>query len=472
MQKPATMQISGKLHSAKKHLVKLFSTILAFLLIFQTFAYGAQIKGRTIPLIRDAEIEALVADYARPILQAAGLRPNINVILVNDQSFNAFVDGQRIFINIGTLMQAETPNEVIGVIAHETGHLAGGHQYRLREQIKHAQTLAVIGMLVGLGAGIAGGTGGSGTVGAAGGGLAAGSSEIALRTLMSYQRSEEAAADRSAITYLNKTGQSAKGMLKTFERFSSALALSGTRIDPYRISHPLPRERIAALETFAKQSVFFNKKDSPELQQRHDMARAKIAGNTGNFTTMRRMFASNPRGLAARYGEAILALENATPRAALTKVRALVNEQPANPYFQELLGDVFIRENNPSAAAQAYKKAVTLDARKSSQIRISYGRALLLTNNRDNIKQAIYEIKSGIKSEPAYAPAYSFLAMAYGRQGQIGLADLAMADMHYYNGAYAQARIFAVRAQKKLQKNSADWLRAQDILSTTDKASR
>ncbi|RCL04103.1 MAG: peptidase [Candidatus Tokpelaia sp. JSC189] len=461
------IQISKNWYFVKKQLARLLSAFLTFLLTFQVFAYGSQTKDATIALVRDAEIEALVADYAKPLLQSAGLHSNINVNLVNDQNFNAFIDGQRIFINIGTLLQAETPNEVIGVIAHETGHLASGHQYRLREQIKHAQTLSVIGMLVGLGAGIVGSSGSNSDVAAAGVGLAAASGEIALRTLMSYQRSEEVAADHLAITYLNKTGQSAKGMLKTFERFSNLLSLSSTRIDPYRISHPLPRERITALEKLAKESVYFNKKDSAELQLRHNMARAKIAGNMGNFTMMRRMFASNPQGLPARYGEAILALENATPQVALTKIRALVNEQPERPYFHELLGDAFIRTNNPSAAAEAYKKAVMLDPHKSSQIRFTYGRALLLTNNASDIRLAINEIKSSIKSDPTYTPAYSFLAIAYARQGKIGLANLATADMHYYNGNYPQARIFAARAQRKLQKSSAEWLRAQDILSIT-----
>jgi len=467
MRKSFSASLSEKSLSVKKQMSNLPGMVLATMFAIQPFFTGiARAENRAVPLIRDAEIETLVSDYTKPILQAANIHSNIQVILVNDQSFNAFVDGQRIFINIGTLMQAETPNEVIGVIAHETGHLAGGHQYRLREQLKHAQNLAVIGMLVGLGTGIAGGNSAAG----AAGGIAAGSGEIAMRTLMSYQRSEEAAADRSAITYLNRTGQSAKGMLKTFERFSSALSLSGTRIDPYRISHPLPRERIAALETLARKSPYFDKKDSPALQQRHDMARAKIAANTGNFSMLRRMFSSNPHGLPARYGEAITAIENSSPKTALAKVRLLVNDQPDNAYFQELLGDALIRANDPAAAAQAYKKAAMLDTRKSSQIRISYGRALLLTNNSNNISLAVNEIKSGIKSEPAYAPAYSFLAMAYGRQGQIGLADLATADMHYYSGDYTQARIFAVRAQKKLKPNSSDWLRAQDILSTTEKA--
>ena len=58
----------------------------------------------SVPIVRDAEIEALVRDYARPILGAAGLsKSNIDIILVNDRRFNAFVAGRRIFINTGAL---------------------------------------------------------------------------------------------------------------------------------------------------------------------------------------------------------------------------------------------------------------------------------------------------------------------------------------------------------------------------------
>jgi len=463
----------GKAECAVFYRSVLLRVFFVSLLVFQPLLpVLGQAQGRRIPLIRDAEIEALVADYARPILKAAKLRTNIEVILVNDRSFNAFVDGQRIFVNIGALMQAETPNEIIGVIAHEVGHLAGGHQQRMREQLKKAQTLAAIGMLVGIGAVATGAASGNGDAGAAGGGIVAGSSELAMRSLLHYQRSEETAADRSAIIYLDRTGQSARGMLTTFERFSNALSFSGTRVDPYRVSHPLPRERIATLEALAKKSSHFNKKDSAELQRRHDMARAKIVASLGNLSALRRMFVADPRGLPARYGEAILAAESGSPQIALGKVRPLVNEQPQNPYFQELLGDTLIRANNPAAAAAAYKKAAAFDKRNSSILRISYGRALLLSGGRNNAAQAVNEIKNGLRREPEFAAGYRILAMAYGQLGKTGLADLAMADMHYYSGVYGQARIFAVRAQKNLARNSSDWLRAQDILNVTGKGGK
>ena len=455
--KPIFVQIKLTLHF-----------LLAFMLVSTNFGNSATAQSRSISLVRDAEIESLVRDYARPLLKAAGLRSDIEVILVDDMSFNAFVDGARIFINVGALMQSETPNEIIGVIAQEIGHLAGGHQNRLREQMKRAQTMAVIGMLVGIGAGVAGSSTGNSDAGAAGGAIAMGSSDVAMRTLMAYQRGEESAADRSAINYLAKTQQSAKGMLITFDRLGRSLNLSGTRIDPYRSSHPLPPERIAALETLAKQSPYFEKKDPEDLQLRHDMARAKIAGNTKRLSELRRMFSKNPRSLPARYGDTIIAVATARPQDGVTKARALVKEQPQNAYFQELLGDALLRANDAQGAAEAYKRASSLDKARSSLLRINYGRALLATNKPANLNLAVSEIKAGLRNEPSFSSGYGVLAQAYGRQGQTGLADLATADMYYYGSEFKQARIFAVRAQRSLKPNSAEWLRAQDILTSTE----
>ncbi|MEN5246806.1 MULTISPECIES: M48 family metalloprotease [Brucella/Ochrobactrum group] len=426
----------------------------------------AQSRGGGVPIVRDAEIEALVADYAAPILKVAGLGGRgVRVILVNSPSFNAFVDGRRIFINTGAIMQAETPNEIIGVIAHESGHLAGGHQERLREQLSRARNMAIIGMLLGVGAGVAGAASGSGNAAGAGAGIAMGSGEMAMRSVLNYQRTEEMTADRLAVNYLNATGQSTKGMLNTFERFASALSLTGTQIDQYRISHPLPRERIANLEELARKSPHFNKTDSPALQLRHDMARAKIAAYSGNMGALQRMFRSNPGGLPARYGNAITTFLNGSARAALPKFDALVKEQPNNPYFQEMRGEVLIKANDAAGATRAFQKAVSLDPRKSPLLRMSYGRALMLTGAKANMPTAIKEIKAGIASDPEFPGGYGYLAQAYGQQGDMALADLATADMNYYSGKLQQAQIFAIRAQKQMKPRSPEWLRAQDIIN-------
>lgn len=431
------------------------------------FAPPARAQGQqSVPIVRDAEIEALVRDYARPILKAAGLsKSGIDIILVNDDSFNAFVAGRRMFINTGALMIAETPSEIIGVIAHEAGHIAGGHQERLRDQLARAQTMAIVASLLGIGATIAGAATDSRGLASAGGGIAMGGAEVARRGLLGYQRTEETTADRSALEYLSRTGQSAKGMLKTFERFASTLALSGARVDPYQLSHPMPRERIANLSTLAKASPHFDRADPPDLQLRHDLARAKIAAYTQGPSTVRRLFRNDPRGLAATYGDAIATYLNGSPRNAIAKADALIEAQPKNPYFHELRGEILMKANRPAHAAEAFATAIRLDPARSGMLQVAHGQALLATGKPELVKKAVAELRKGLDRDPENVAGYRFLAQAYGQLGEIGQAELATAEGHFHSGNHQDARIFAARAQTKLKRGAPAWVRAQDIIN-------
>lgn len=439
----------------------------AALLFSQAAPAFAQQTGGKVPIVRDAEIEALVSDYAKPILAAAGLggRP-VRIVLVNDNSFNAFVDGRRIFINAGTLMTAATPNEVIGVIAHETGHLVGHHQEQMRRRIERARTIAVVGALLGAGAVAAGAASHSPGLAGAGSGLVAGSPEFAMRGVLSYQRDEEMAADRTAITLLDRTHQSAKGMLTTFERFDRALSLSGSQIDPYRISHPMPRERVANLETLARKSPYFDRTDPPQLQERHDLARAKIAAYTIGPAEVQRIFRDRPGSIGARYGDAISAYLYGSPKVALGKMDALIKEEPRNPYFYEMRGEILMKARQPAPAADAYRRAVSLDRSRTGLIRTELARALLATGSRKDLDPAVRELKAAISQEPEAPSGYDYLAQAYARLGKAPLADLATADMHYYSGNLQQARIFATRAKMGLKPGTPEWLQADDIVNS------
>src|SRR5258708_932485 len=253
-------------------------TASAFLISGQPLA--AQPNGG-LPIIRDAEIEQLMRDYSAPILKAAGLaKQNGQVVLINERGFNAFVmDGRRIFINTGALYDSRTPNEIIGVLSHETGHMAGGHLSRMREQLANAQTASIIAMLLGVGAIAAGAaTGNSNAAGQVGMAALTGPQEMIRRSMLSYQRAQEESADRAGVKFLNATQQSAKGMYTTFKRFASDMMIIASRVDPYQQSHPMPAERVAALEDLIKTNPYWDRLDPPELQARHDMMRAKLAG--------------------------------------------------------------------------------------------------------------------------------------------------------------------------------------------------
>src|SRR5262245_29157516 len=265
----------------------------------------AQQKGP--PVVRDAEIEQLLREYTQPILRAAGLaQQNVQVVIINDRSFNAFVaDGRRIFVNGGALMEAETPNQIIGVLAHETGHIAGGHLARMGEQLASASTQSIIAMILGAGALIAAGRSGSVDMGQAGAAAIAGPTMAIQNTMFGYMRAPEGQADRAGVKFLTATGQSAKGMYETFKRLADQVLYQVRYMNPYLQTHPLPSERVAALEGLAKASPYWDHKDPPALQARHDLMRAKLYGFIERPDGVARRYRPGDTSLAARYARAI-----------------------------------------------------------------------------------------------------------------------------------------------------------------------
>ncbi len=308
-------------------------------------AQAQKAQGGGIPLIRDAEIEQLLREYTQPIFKAAGLTSaNIKIVLINDRSFNAFViDGRRIFVNTGALTESTTPNQIIGVLAHETGHIAGGHLSKLRQELANAQTAAIIGMLLGVAAMVAGSRSGADS-GASQAGAACfrARPQVAMRTLLSYQRAHEEAADRAAVKFLAATSQSAKGMYETFKRFADNSMFTARFADPYAQSHPMPTERIAALVEIARTSPIWDKKDPPELQARHDMMRAKLSGFMETPQTVARRYPLSDTSLPARYARAIATYRHSDLRAAVAQIDAL-DRGPAEQ-------SVFLRIEGPGAA--------------------------------------------------------------------------------------------------------------------------
>jgi len=426
----------------------------------------AQSKGLSI--VRDAETEELLRDYATPIFKAANINTRAaEIILVNDRLFNAFVaNGQKIFINVGAIMDAETPNEIIGVIAHESGHIAGGHLARLHEQVSNAKILSVIGMLAG-GAAIAGAAtsgdrvGGSG-LGAAG--VLAGSQDLVQRNLMSYQRGEERAADQAAVRFLTKTGQSANGMLVTFKRFADSSMFRSGALDPYRISHPLPQDRIAQLEHLVQQSPYSKVKDAPELQARHDMVRAKLFGYVERPETILRRYPPSDMSAPARYARAVVSYRRGKLSDAMTNIDSLIRESPDNAYFHELKGQAYFESGKPKEAIEHLSRAAALQP-EAVPIRTLLGQAQVATGDKKLINEAIRNLTFSTNKEPDSADAFLHLAMAYGRKGDIGMAELSTARSYLNSGDYKNALARATRAASILPPNSAAFRKAQDIIS-------
>jgi predicted Zn-dependent protease len=435
---------------------------------FSAVATPAYAQGAPkLRVIRDTEIESLLRDYARPILKVAGLgKHNVKVVIINDSSFNAFVmDGRHIFVNAGALFDSKTPNELIGVIAHETGHLAGGHLSRLREKLARAQTMSVIGLIAGIGAAVAGaraGVGGSGNIGAA----AILAPQSAIRnSLLAYVRTQEDQADHAALRFLSATHQSGKGMVKLFKRLSDDTLFASRRINPYMQNHPMPADRVAAVETMAKASPYWNKKDPPALQLRHDMMRAKLSGFLEQPGTVLRRYPSSNHSLPARYARAISAYRNGGLRRALGMINDLIRSSPNNPYFNELKGQALLEGGRPAQAIAPLRRAVA-QSRHAPLISIMLGQAMVATNDKRYAREAVRLLKQAVRREPELPGAYEQLAMAYGRNGDLAHADLASANAAFNRGDIKTAHLLASRAKTRLKVGSPAWVRADDIVNT------
>ena len=428
-----------------------------------------------LPVIRDAEIEQLLRDYTAPILRAAGLgQQNVQVVLINARAFNAFVmDGRRIFVNVGALYDSKTPNEIIGVLAHEAGHISGGHLSRLREQLASAQTASIIALLLGVGAIAAGAASGgnNNNLGQLGAAAVQAPQEMIRRSLLSYQRAQEEAADRAAVKFLNATGQSAKGMHTTFKRFAEDIMMISSRIDPYQQSHPIPRERVASLDELVKTNPYWDKLDPPELQLRHDMMRAKLAGFLERQDSIARRYPSSDTGLPARYARAIAAHRFGGIASALPQIDALIQAQPSNPYFHELKGQTLLEGGRPAEAIAPLRRAASL-APNAALIRIMLGQALVATGEDRYSDEAIALLRVAMQREPDAAEVYSQLAMAYGRKGNYAEADLASAQAALARGDMKTARELAARAKTRFPTGSPGWVKSDDIVGLKQPAAR
>jgi predicted Zn-dependent protease len=442
------------------------ATVIA--LVAAPMAARAQ-EGR-LAVLRDTETEQLLREYTRPILRVAGLeKQNIQVTIINQQVFNAFVaDGRRIFVNSGALMESETPNQIIGVFAHETGHLAGGHLARMREQLATAQTQMIIAMLLGAGALAAGAKSGVSSGGASlanvGAAALSGPQNMIMHSLIAYQRQQEEAADRAGVKFLTATQQSAKGMYDTFKRFSNESLFASRGADPYYQSHPMPAERVAALEEIAHTSPYWDKKDDPALQARHDMMRAKISGFLERPETVYHRYPLSNTSLPARYARAIATYLHGDLNNAVTQIDGLIQAQPNNPYFYELKGQALTEGGRPAEGIAPLRKAVAL-SNNAPLIEILLGEALVATDNKAYTDEAINILRNAMARETEQPVGYTQLAMAYGRKGDLAEADLASAQAAFLRGDNKTARDLASRAKTRFAVGTPGWVKADDIVS-------
>ena len=414
-------------------------------------------------MIRDAEIETTIRLYSAPVFEAAGLDPSaVSVHLVNNNDLNAFVaGGQRIFVFTGLLLRVETPNQLIGVLAHETGHISGGHLARTQDALRNATTASIITFILGAAAIAAGG-------GQAGGAIIASGAAVGQRQFLSYSRTQEGAADQAAMTFLDATGQSGRGLAEFLDILGDQEALLRSRQDPYARSHPISRERIAALSDRIRNSPFRDQPDTPENIIRLKRMQAKLYGFLKSKSRTFREYPLSDQSVPARYARAIAYYRVPDLDNALPEIDRLIAEAPDDPYFHELKGQMLYENGRIEESVPPNETAVRLRP-DSPLLRFGLARALIATEDPAQNRAAIGHLEEVVRLDNEMPSAWAQLAIAYGRDGQLGLSALASAEQFFLTGNKKDARQQAVRAQKRLPEGSPGWLRAVDIENAAKK---
>ena len=412
-------------------------------------------------ILRDAETEALFQDMMDPLLVAAGLQPGqVRVHLLGDRSINAFVAGsQDIYVFSGLIEAADSAEEVQGVLAHELGHVMGGHAIRVNEGAKAATGISLLSLLLGAAAIAAGG-------GEAGMGILMAGQQAALGKFLAFSRVQESTADAAGAQYLSKAGISGRGSLAFFKKLQNLEFRYGVKQDDdqaYGRTHPMSGDRIQALREVYVIDPAWDKPADAAIEARFQRIKAKLSGYMAEPERTLRKFPESNNSVPARYARAYAWHRSAYPEKALAEVEALLATNPADPYFLELEGQVLLESGRPSEAIPALRKAVA-GSRSQPLIAATLGHALIATEDPANFAEAEAVLKTAVALDNENPFAWYQLGIVYANKGDQPRAALASAERYSLEGGQAELALRnADMAMLGLPEGSPDWIRAQDI---------
>lgn len=439
-----------------RHLLR---TLLALLISFAVLTRPVMAQS----ILRDAETEALLNDMSRPLIEAAGLQPkNVQIVMIMDNSINAFVaGGQIVYIHSGLITQADNANMVQGVIAHELGHVTGGHIVRMGEGMKAATGIMLLSLLLGAAAMAAG-------AGDAGAGLLSMGQQAALGKFLAFSRVQESSADAAGALYLTKAGVSGQGLVAFFKKLQNQEYRYGYNAkDAYDRTHPLSRERVTTLVDTLQNATSWNAKSDPAIEARFARVKAKLQGYVLDPPQVLVQYPETDQSVPARYARAYAWHRGAYPDKAISEVETLLRGAPNDPYFLELKGQVLLESGKPREALPALREAVQLTG-YNPLITSMFGHALIATEDRSNFAEAEQVLRSAIAKDNQNPFAWYQLGVVYDRKGDLARAALATAERYNLEGnprlAFANARV----AMAGIPRGSADWVRAQDIFMVSE----
>ena len=409
-------------------------------------------------LLRDAETEAVLHEMARPLIEAAGLSPgNVQIALIHARDINAFVaGGQIVYIHSGLLTSAENANEVQGVIAHELGHVAGGHILRIEEGVRQATAIMLLSLVLSAAAFAAGG-------GEAGMGVLAAGQQAAMGRFLAFTRTQEASADAAGASYLGRAGVSGRGSLAFFERLQNLeFRMNIPQDNGYARTHPLNSERIAVLENVYRNDPAWDRPTDPALEERFQRVRAKLIGYVEDPRTVMMRYPESNRSIAARYARAYAWHRSAHPERALAETESLLQERPNDPFFLELRGQILLESGRPREALESLREASSR-APNQPLIAAMFGHALIATEDPQHFQEAKRVLRLAVQRDNDNPFAWYQLGIVYDREGDQARAALATAERYNLTNQPQLALANAEQAMMGIPVGSPDWLRAQDI---------
>jgi predicted Zn-dependent protease len=408
-------------------------------------------------VLRDSETELMFKDVSRPLIEAAGLDPaNVNVVLLNDPEINAFVaGGQTVYIQSGLIQAADNVNQLQGVIAHELGHVAGGHSIRLGDGVRQATGLTYATMVLGALALLAG-------AGDAAMGVMMAGQQAAMTQFLAFTRTQEASADAAAVKYLHAAGISGKGMLQFFDKLQhQEYRLAIYSKDSYDRTHPLSSERIQAIQQAFKSDAAWDKPVDPDLEARFERVKAKLYGFVNPAQAVIK-YPESDQSIPAHYARAYAYHMSSYPQKAESEANALLAAMPHDPFFLELKGQILLEGGKPAEAIAPLREA-TERSGNMPLIAAMLGHALVATDDPSNFAEAKQVLKAAVARDNQDPFAWYQLGVIYAHEGDEGRAALATAERSNLQDEPRLALNSATAAMKSIPVGSPDYLRAQDI---------
>ncbi len=435
------------------------ANLLVRLLMLLALSFSALVQPAAAQsALRDGETETLFRDLSRPIVQAAGLRPeDVQIVLIHDKSINAFVaGGQIVYVHSGLISAADNANQLQGVIAHELGHITGGHVVRFSEGARAATGIALLSLILGAAAIAAG-------AGEAGAGILAAGQQAALGRFLAFTRVQESSADQAGASFLTRAGVSGRGLIDFFKKLENEEhRLYAPAEDSYSRTHPLGRERVAALTNVLEPDPAWNRATDPALEARFERVKAKLNGFVQEPRQVLNLYPESSRAVPARYARAYAWHRSAHPDRALEEVEALLAGAPDDPFFLELKGQILLESGRPREALQSLRAAAA-QAPDQPLIAALLGHALIATEDPTHFDEAKRVLRVAVQRDNNNPFAWYQLGIVYDREGDQARAALATAERYNLQGQPRMAMVSAEQAMLGIPVGTPDWLRAQDI---------